>query len=318
MNLRLLVVSRGKDMFVKSVYNVEKKIERFGVHKLSVATWYLLKYYLNFTAPIYYRLAKRKKQINVRRYTDKKVIVSFTTFPARMKTLPVVIESLLHQTVKPDSIILWLADTQYPDKEKVSNQLKKYVEQGLEIKYCEDLRSHKKYYYSMKENPEAIVVTVDDDIIYPEDMLKKLLRAHVKYPECIVANRAHKITFNGEGILPYSKWNSRVGDENKPDILLCPTTGAGCLFPPQSLSIHCFDKEKLKELCFYADDIWLKCMSYLKGTSVVVSESKSAEIIDVLGNKRSGLAKLNVERDLNTEQIKKVTKYFHINWLPLG
>ena len=304
-------------MFVKSVYDFEKKIESLNIHKVSVATWYLLKFYLNIAAPICYKLTKRKEQKSVRRYTDKTVIVSFTTFPARMKTLPIVIESLFRQTVKPDRIILWLADTQYPDKNNVTAQLKSFIEQGLEVKYCDDLRSHKKYYYTMKENPEAIVVTVDDDIIYPEDMLEKLLKAHRKYPNCIVANRAHKITFNEKKLCPYSMWLPRAGSINNPDMLLCPTTGAGCLFPPNSVSHHCFDIELIKTLCFNADDIWLKCMTFINNSNVVVSESRSPEIIDVLGNKKNGLAKLNVEQDFNTEQINRVSEFFNIDWFSL-
>jgi len=49
-------------MFVKSVYDFEKKIEGLKIHKVSVATWYLLKLYLNITAPICYKLTERKDQ----------------------------------------------------------------------------------------------------------------------------------------------------------------------------------------------------------------------------------------------------------------
>jgi len=301
-------------MFVKSVYNFEKIIERFNIHRLSVAVWYLLKYYLNFTVPIYYRITKRKEQQSVRKYTNKIVIVSFTTFPARMKTLPVVIESLLRQTVKPDRIILWLADTQYPDKEKVTALLKPFISQGLEVKYCDDLRSHKKYYYSMKNNPEAIVVTVDDDIIYPEDMLEKLLKAHKIYPNCIVANRVHRMKFNNNGPLPYSKWDTKICKSAKPDLALCPTGCGGVLYPPHSLDQRVFDKKVFKNICIYADDLWLKCMSFMKGTQIVLSESDIPEIIDVIGNKKNGLAKVNVEQDLNTTQLNNITKYYSIDW----
>lgn len=34
----------------------------------------------------------------------------------------------------------------------------------------------------MKKYPEAIVITADDDIIYSEDMLEKLLKTYLKYP----------------------------------------------------------------------------------------------------------------------------------------
>lgn len=245
-------------MFVKNVYNFEKKIENIGNHNISVASWYILKYYLNLIAPIYYKFSKIKEQENVRKYTDTEVIVSLTTFPARMKTLPIVLESLFRQTVKPDKIILWLADTQFSDKNKVNLKLHKFITLGLNVEYCEDLRSHKKYYYSMKNNPDAIVITVDDDIIYSEDMIEKILLVHKKYPNCIVANRAHRIRFLNEMPLSYKEWEGRAITKSGPEIDLCPTTGAGCLFPPKSLDQRVFDKRVFLNICKYADDLCSK------------------------------------------------------------
>ena len=40
---------------------------------------------------------------------------------------------------------------------------------GLTIRFCEDLKAHKKYYYAFKEYPDDIVITVDDDVIYPQE-----------------------------------------------------------------------------------------------------------------------------------------------------
>lgn len=301
-------------MLVKSVYEFEKKVESLRIHKLSVATWYILKYFLNITIPFYYKITKRKKQISPRRYAKELVIVSLTTFPARMKTLPIVLESLFRQSVKPDKIILWLADTQYPDKLKTYYDLKSFIDKGLEIKYCDDLRSHKKYYYSMKENPTAVIVTVDDDVIYPENMLEKLLRTHKIYSNCIVANRAHKMIISKDVVRPYSQWVTRAGNKEKPDLFLCPTGCGGVLYPPECMDMRVFDKDVFMSICKYADDLWLKCMSFLKGTKIVITENDSPEIIDVIGNKKNGLAKINVEEDYNTSQLNNVTEYYDIHW----
>ena len=70
-------------------------------------------------------------------------IVSFTSFPARIEDIWITIETLLRQSFKPDKIILWLAEEQFPDK-KLPESLIKLTERGLSIEYCEDLRSHKK------------------------------------------------------------------------------------------------------------------------------------------------------------------------------
>ena len=114
--------------------------------------------------------------------------------------------------------------------------------------------------------------------------------------------------------LPYSKWDMRAKGHKGPDLYLCPTGCAGCLYPPDSLSKHVFDKKILKEKCFYADDIWLKCMAYLKGTKVVLTDVDNPECIDLIGENKAGLAKVNVLNNKNDEQMADVSKYYGITW----
>ena len=45
---------------------------------------------------------------------DTKLIVSLTTFPGRINSVHKTISTLLTQTLKPDEVILWLAEAQFP------------------------------------------------------------------------------------------------------------------------------------------------------------------------------------------------------------
>lgn len=47
----------------------------------------------------------------------QKIIVSLTSYPARISTVHLTIDTLLSQTRKADKIILWLAPEQFPNKE---------------------------------------------------------------------------------------------------------------------------------------------------------------------------------------------------------
>lgn len=296
-------------------YEIEKASGVIPIRRIRTIVWYILKYVLNFLAPHYYRFNPIKKGRSSRIYTKKQVIISITTFPDRMKTLPLVLESLFRQTISPDRIILWLADSQFSDKKKVSSYLSKYICLGLEVKYCEDLRSHKKYFYTMKYYPDSLVVTFDDDIFAPEYMLERLLTTHNKYPNCIVTQRAHKFRFGDDGkMLSYKKVIYLARGCQSPSLNYCITGGFGCLYPPYSLSPHVFDLDILKEKCLFADDIWLTCMAYMHGTKVVLTGMDNPEIIDVLHNKRNGLALENVINNRNDFQLIEVTKYFKIKW----
>ena len=67
---------------------------------------------------------------------DKKIIVSLTSYSARINTVHITIDSLLKQTFKADKIILWLAKEQFPRLEKdLPNNLLQQTKKGLTIKW---------------------------------------------------------------------------------------------------------------------------------------------------------------------------------------
>lgn len=143
---------------------------------------------------------------------EEKIILSMTTYPGRNNIVGWTIKSLLNQSVPVDRFILWLAKEQYPGEE-IPQEIQQYMQYGLEVRFCNDLRSHKKYYYSMLEYPDAVVITVDDDVIYPEDTVEKLLRMHKKYPDAVICNQARWIALEGDRLAPYVKWRTRLPEK---------------------------------------------------------------------------------------------------------
>lgn len=165
------------------------------------------------------------------RRREDSVIVSMTTFPARISYVHLAIKSLLSQTVIPEKLILWLVKDQFRDV-AIPEQLRALCAYGLEIRFCdEDLLAHKKYYYAMRTFPEQVIVTYDDDIIYPEDSLEKLLMMHRKFPDAIICNRGREIEMNGGFVAPYKDWkvSGRV-PAGLPSYRVMASTGAGTLY----------------------------------------------------------------------------------------
>ena len=183
---------------------------------------------------------------------NEQYIVSLTSFPGRIQDVWIGVECLLRQTFKPDKIILWLAIEQFPDKE-IPASLKKLEARGLEIKFCEkDLRAHKKYFYSLKQYPDANIITVDDDLYYDNLLLENLYVLHKKNPQYIVTNRAHKIKLDSNFKLkPYRKWSHNVSSK-APSHLLFATGGGGTLYPPGSLHSEVLNKEVFIENMFFS------------------------------------------------------------------
>ena len=107
---------------------------------------------------------------------NSSLIVSFTSYPARIHVVPQVLESLYAQSMKADRILLWLAEEQFPNKE--ADLPKSLIDDAaagkFELRWCDDLGSHKKYFYTMQEFPDDIVVTVDDYQHYHSDTINIL------------------------------------------------------------------------------------------------------------------------------------------------
>ena len=216
--------------------------------------------------------------INEQQRTTK-LIVSLTSFPERMYDLHFCLYSLLTQTLKPDEVILWLAADEFPNKEAdLPQKVLKLKENGLTIKWCENIGSYKKLIPALKEYPDDIIVTADDDIFYPSVWLEKLYSSYLKNSEYIHCHRAHKITFDASGCIePYEKWKKCIDDKTASFINFFTGAG-GILYPP-----NCFYKDILNEDIFTqlaprADDIWFWAMCVLNNKKIKVIENSINQI----------------------------------------
>ena len=107
----------------------------------------------------------------------EEIIVSMTSFPARIEYVYLSLSQLFNQTLPPDKIELWLAEPQFPSHELPEN-LRPLIDLGLEVKFCpEDIKGHKKYFYAMKSHPDSLVTTFDDDLIYHEWCIEELYKS---------------------------------------------------------------------------------------------------------------------------------------------
>ena len=194
---------------------------------------------------------------------EERYTVSLTTFPARVGHVHIAIETLMRQSVKPDRIVLWLAESQFPDHQ-LPEKLVALQERGLTVRFCEDLRSHKKYHFAFREYPEDHIILADDDLFYPRDTVKRLVKLHKKHPQDIVCVSAQMIApelSSLPSVWPVPKQGKRYVSCWEAQAF----TGAGSLFPAYWYTPEVFNKEKAMELTPTADDLWLKAMSLVAG-----------------------------------------------------
>lgn len=264
---------------------------------------------LNLFFPIIYK--NREPEIEGKTKYCKEVVVSFTSFPARIEQVWMTAYTLLNQTVRPDHLILWLADSQFRSLEDLPYSLKRLKKYGLEIELCEDLKSHKKYYYALEKYPNAILVTADDDIFYPPTWLEGLLEKHNRNPEAVCCNWAHRITLTDGRINSYEDWEKCIenGADEASDYIV-QIGYAGVLYPPGALDCRVLDKEKIIKLCLSADDLWLKAMTYMNGTKVICVNNCPTKLFGILSMQKSALYKVNVGQNLNDVAIRNILHEF--------
>lgn len=265
----------------------------------------------NVFIPLRYRFTKTP---TIRPYRDEQqVIISLTSFPKRFSKLWIVIESLMRQKVKPDYIKLYLSKEQVKNLKELPNSILKLQRNGLQIFIKDDdLRSHKKYYYVFQDNPEDLIVTVDDDIIYPSNMLKDLLDAFKSHPDCIVARYGHYIKFKNSSILPYKEWDDDI--KNNPSVNIFFGSGGGTLFQPNKINKDILDKSIFMDICKLADDVWLNAYIRLSGFKVFLVNNISCSILNVQIKSDERLTTQNVGESLNDSQIKNICKYFKFKY----
>lgn len=229
---------------------------------------------------------------------NQQLIISLTSFPERLYDIHFCLYSLLNQKFKPDRVILWLAEEQFPNKESdIPDEVIKLKNNGLEIKWCEDLGAYKKLIPSLKLYPNDLIVTADDDLFYSEDWLKQLYEEHIKYPNEIISQRSRKISLIGDNSFTcYDDWKFILDDES-PSHFNFSTNGAGSLFPPNCLYKDIVNENLFKELSPHADDVWIWAMAVLNRTKV-----------RVVPNNKPSLVYVNLARELNI--LDERTLYF--------
>ncbi|RXM43990.1 glycosyl transferase [Flavobacterium sp. YO64] len=298
------------DFLIFKYNNINDKYKFLRAVKFYSIYRFLLKLIAITFVPIWFKISNLFKIYKLSPSTEeKKVIVSLTTFPKRISIIWIVIECMLRQSVLPDKIILWLSKDQFSGLNDLPKSLLKLQKRGLEVKFCEgDLKSHKKYYYALKNYTDDIIITIDDDLFYPSYLVSDLLELHNNFPDSICCHRASKYkTFDGK-LLSYKEWDERILI-SEPTLDIFFTTGGGTLFPPNCFSGDVLKAEVFMEICKYADDVWLNLLAQFNKTRIVKIQREDENIMPILIIDNIELHSVNVTNDYNDIQFQNVVKY---------
>lgn len=249
---------------------------------------------------------------DMRQSNVRQLIVSLTTFPARIQTVHRTISSILAQSLPPRGIVLWLTNEEFPQGEVgLPVELLALKNHGLTIKWCRNCRSYNKLIPSLREFPSDFVVTVDDDIVYKPTMLEQLVASYLQYPGAIHCSRGHRAQFDATGaFVSYRDWQRQVKDGDKPSYANFLTGVGGVLYPPSVLDKEVFNEDLFTKICRTGDDIWFWFMAVRNGTKIRVVPDSDFKLDFTPDSQEVGLCKQNDHGGKNDEMLREMLMRF--------
>lgn len=201
-----------------------------------------------------------------------RIVVSLTSFPAAIPYAAQAVQSILNGSVLPDKVVLYLTFSQF-DEGGIPQELLELARSHprFEIRnYDRDIRSYRKLIPALRDFPDAVIVTVDDDVAYDRHMLRDFLRLHREIPDAVLAHRAKRIKL-GKPYRQWSKyrWYSFLTKRIHAGYTNIQTGVGGVLYPPHSLKADMLEENLFTEIAPTTDDIWFWAAAVANGTKIV-------------------------------------------------
>lgn len=195
-------------------------------------------------------------------------IVSMTTIPSRKKRLEDNIKSILNQSWQGFKKYCINIDDNLSKEDYEFYDNLKQLDNRIEINICNHKwRSCNKLLPIINKYPDAVVITVDDDIEYPKDCLLKLVETHQKHLDCIIAHETNPLTIlNGKFVRFNNDLDVKLLQRGYSKYL-----SNCCLFPPHVFdNTDVLDYDKMME-CTKGlhDELWFWINSTINNVAVI-------------------------------------------------
>jgi len=238
------------------------------------------------------------------------VPISMTSWMPRIDALPLVLLSMIEQSLRPAAVHVWLCAE---DQDMISARHRDFfADYGVQFHETDNMGPHKKWLPLIESGHEDPFVIADDDTYYPWDWLEALVREGAEHPDEIIANRCHKMKVDANHHLrPYAEWQKGVSSQKESSHYLFAVGCGGTLIRPDAIAQEFRSRDLISKLCHRADDIWLKA-AYIHSGFKVRKSRYDFPSLDYPGTAQSGLAVTNVDQGENDQQLQQVFQYFDL------
>jgi hypothetical protein len=236
-------------------------------------------------------------------------IASITTYPARFEYFLQSVKSIDMQSVRAEALVVNISkEDMYKSEMDLVRKTKFHFSRKIIFQYVENLKPANKIVHTAKNFGDKIIVTFDDDILYPKDRVKTLMNYHNLYPNNPIAYRTRQVDFNSGRPTSYNSWKLSYHKKG-PDPLNFPTSVSGSLYPAGIFPEDFFDTETYKKLSYDNDDIWTY-FHMLKNKTPFVKAGDEINPPTIDGSQETALWKNNVKKGHNDKIIKDLEKKY--------
>jgi hypothetical protein len=218
------------------------------------------------------------------------VVVTLTTSPKRIAKIEPVIDSIMNQTSSVPYIIVLNLPFVYKRNNSTFGDIPDFLlnNSRVYINRCEDIGPATKVLPTVKiVRPLTILISIDDDIVYPEDTVATLLEMSRIYPEAAITGHSGMLLEHDDA-LPYRR------DETKPFQLAELVEGhASVLYRREFLVDFDYDDILTTPLaCYLGDDLILSNHLRKKNIPILVVDDIIGKIYGT-----GGILEYGIEED---------------------
>lgn len=247
------------------------------------------------------------------------IIVSLTSYGNRVKdTTPYTLYSIFTQSRLPNKVVLWLDNEHWTD-DNLPSLIKRLIKSGLEVHYCEDIKSYKKLLPTLKQFPENPIIVIDDDMYYPNYLVQDFVACYLSSDKRTIFASCANIPEKKLGkYIPYAEWKGDEYAEANTEVALIGCGGG--MYPPGIFDSEIFNKDIYMSLAPTADDLWFWVQSKRMGISVRLIDKHGYHLLrpvnrieDYDVQNADNLTRTNVVLGKNEQQFEKLLSYYHID-----
>ena len=243
------------------------------------------------------------------------VIISLTTSPKRIAQIKPTLDRIMEQTVLPNAIVLNLPYVFKRNGDKFDT-LPEFITSNtlIKINWCEDIGPATKILPTRKlySDPETIIISIDDDILYTKTMIETFLKHSSIFPDVVISSSSLYIItepppgVNNNDIPPNTYFSEFLEGFS------------GVLYKKRTLDLINISDEYILQLpkyCFQSDDFLLS--NELKKNGIPILIVKKHDILETHLEHGEGSDALhhgaNETSNGNDDNYNKCAKYMNDN-----